>query len=63
MKKSTKLKKQLEVCKEWAKKSRETNEQFYLKDIGLLYTQVAIEQIIEYLEMEKETIKKIKGVL
>lgn len=54
MKKETKLKKQLETCKEWARKARKINEDRYLGDMGLLYTQVAIEQIINYLEMKEE---------
>ena len=54
MKNETKLIKQLATCKEWARKARTTNEDRYLTDMGLLYTQVAIEQIINYLEMQSK---------
>jgi hypothetical protein len=57
MKKETKLKQKLATCKDWAEKARTTNEEFYLQNMGLLYMQVAIEQIIEYLEI-KDTNEK-----
>ena len=43
----TQLKNQLITCREWAEKSRETNEPYFLSNMGLLYMQVTIEQIIE----------------
>ena len=52
MKTETKLKRKLERCKNWARMARETNEELFLSNMGLLYIQVAIEQIIEYLELQ-----------
>ena len=50
MKHSTKLKNQLKTCSKWAEFSRKKNINEG-DDIGLLYMQTAIEQIIKYLEM------------
>ena len=58
MKKETKLKRQLEDCKKWVKQARETNEHLFVSNMGLMYIQISLEQIINYLEM-KESYEQI----
>lgn len=53
----TRLTKQLLNAKEWARKARITNQDQYVNNIGLMYVQVAIEQIINYLEMKESLLK------
>lgn len=54
MKTETKLKIQLEACKKWARMARKENKTHFLNNIGLWDMQIAIEQIINYLEMKEK---------
>lgn len=53
----TRLTKQLLNAKEWTRKARITNQDQYISNIGLMYMQIAIEQIINYLEMKESLLK------